>query len=230
VDFVAVDEGGGDIDMQNLVDAKLGGAEAQPQAHIGECFRGGWRGTFGIPGAANVDVAGDTHVGQIEDVPVTEATSLDRHDPAAVATRGVVRVAAQIIAADGRLVVCAYARGAVEADARIAAGLFIDEIVVRRGAAEEGAAHRRAVTLAARIQLRMHQVTLVHVGCVTCTESEDHFIAVTVKILMRVTKLHVVAEAKLDVFLAMRAVDVRSEEHTSELQSRENLVCRLLLE
>src|SRR5690606_39456101 len=26
------------------------------------------------------------------------------------------------------------------------------------------------------------------------------------------------------------AVDIRSEEHTSELQSRENLVCRLLLE
>src|SRR5690606_41084312 len=30
--------------------------------------------------------------------------------------------------------------------------------------------------------------------------------------------------------LASRAVDTRSEEHTSELQSRENLVCRLLLE
>src|SRR5436309_15785498 len=28
----------------------------------------------------------------------------------------------------------------------------------------------------------------------------------------------------------LRAEDVRSEEHTSELQSRENLVCRLLLE
>src|SRR5690606_41488427 len=29
---------------------------------------------------------------------------------------------------------------------------------------------------------------------------------------------------------AALSVDVRSEEHTSELQSRENLVCRLLLE
>src|SRR5690606_41608630 len=29
---------------------------------------------------------------------------------------------------------------------------------------------------------------------------------------------------------AGKEVDVRSEEHTSELQSRENLVCRLLLE
>src|SRR5690606_9749998 len=29
---------------------------------------------------------------------------------------------------------------------------------------------------------------------------------------------------------AMRAISARSEEHTSELQSRENLVCRLLLE
>src|SRR5690606_41642962 len=32
------------------------------------------------------------------------------------------------------------------------------------------------------------------------------------------------------VFLAQRRVAARSEEHTSELQSRENLVCRLLLE
>src|SRR5690606_39409186 len=30
--------------------------------------------------------------------------------------------------------------------------------------------------------------------------------------------------------LARRSLDRRSEEHTSELQSRENLVCRLLLE
>src|SRR5690606_41946743 len=29
---------------------------------------------------------------------------------------------------------------------------------------------------------------------------------------------------------AINIIDVRSEEHTSELQSRENLVCRLLLE
>src|SRR5690606_39776675 len=34
--------------------------------------------------------------------------------------------------------------------------------------------------------------------------------------------------ASLD--LALRKRSVRSEEHTSELQSRENLVCRLLLE
>src|SRR5690606_41065980 len=32
------------------------------------------------------------------------------------------------------------------------------------------------------------------------------------------------------VLAVFRAVDARSEEHTSELQSRENLVCRLLLE
>src|SRR5690606_42158928 len=30
--------------------------------------------------------------------------------------------------------------------------------------------------------------------------------------------------------LAVMILDIRSEEHTSELQSRENLVCRLLLE
>src|SRR5690606_39403706 len=32
------------------------------------------------------------------------------------------------------------------------------------------------------------------------------------------------------VILLAGAIDLRSEEHTSELQSRENLVCRLLLE
>src|SRR5690606_41594472 len=41
--------------------------------------------------------------------------------------------------------------------------------------------------------------------------------------------------AAVSVFLDVRGrvrddVDLRSEEHTSELQSRENLVCRLLLE
>src|SRR5690606_40488728 len=35
--------------------------------------------------------------------------------------------------------------------------------------------------------------------------------------------------AQLELIKAMRA-EMRSEEHTSELQSRENLVCRLLLE
>src|SRR5690606_17009909 len=34
----------------------------------------------------------------------------------------------------------------------------------------------------------------------------------------------------LDDYLLVRTPDDRSEEHTSELQSRENLVCRLLLE
>src|SRR5690606_42151440 len=33
-----------------------------------------------------------------------------------------------------------------------------------------------------------------------------------------------------DVGRRIRSADIRSEEHTSELQSRENLVCRLLLE
>src|SRR5690606_40601926 len=33
-----------------------------------------------------------------------------------------------------------------------------------------------------------------------------------------------------DEFQGHRSIRVRSEEHTSELQSRENLVCRLLLE
>src|SRR5690606_41946946 len=45
----------------------------------------------------------------------------------------------------------------------------------------------------------------------------------------------VMAKAKVDTINAIAgavtfARDLRSEEHTSELQSRENLVCRLLLE
>src|SRR3712207_8872683 len=36
--------------------------------------------------------------------------------------------------------------------------------------------------------------------------------------------------AELEQRLAAESVDVRSEEHTSELQSRQYLVCRLLLE
>src|SRR3712207_7538245 len=38
------------------------------------------------------------------------------------------------------------------------------------------------------------------------------------------------ADRVLDVDLATSEVEVRSEEHTSELQSRQYLVCRLLLE
>src|SRR5690606_42056186 len=41
--------------------------------------------------------------------------------------------------------------------------------------------------------------------------------------------IEVVAKQPAD-FDRTQGLDVRSEEHTSELQSRENLVCRLLLE
>src|SRR5690349_23193576 len=39
-----------------------------------------------------------------------------------------------------------------------------------------------------------------------------------------------VATSSLELGIDMGAVDLRSEEHTSELQSRRDLVCRLLLE
>src|SRR5690606_40594469 len=39
-----------------------------------------------------------------------------------------------------------------------------------------------------------------------------------------------VRETELTTSRMLTTVEVRSEEHTSELQSRENLVCRLLLE
>src|SRR5690606_40393247 len=42
--------------------------------------------------------------------------------------------------------------------------------------------------------------------------------------------LHFYPESKLAIFLVLTAYRGRSEEHTCELQSRENLVCRLLLE
>src|SRR5690606_40332057 len=41
---------------------------------------------------------------------------------------------------------------------------------------------------------------------------------------------HVARDADLHQLAAAGLLDQRSEEHTSELQSRENLVCRLLLE
>ena len=45
-----------------------------------------------------------------------------------------------------------------------------------------------------------------------------------------VTKVEPTDEQKLDLEFAGKLVKHRSEEHTSELQSRRNLVCRLLLE
>src|SRR5436309_4936603 len=44
------------------------------------------------------------------------------------------------------------------------------------------------------------------------------------------TILEILKSSKLAVPVCDRAGAIRSEEHTSELQSRENLVCRLLLE
>src|SRR5438132_7189560 len=43
-------------------------------------------------------------------------------------------------------------------------------------------------------------------------------------------RAHPLLEALQDVPLALQRIDVRSEEHTSELQSHSDLVCRLLLE
>src|SRR5260370_24940626 len=46
-------------------------------------------------------------------------------------------------------------------------------------------------------------------------------------------QMHAVALAarqRADLFLLVGALEIRSEEHTSELQSHLNLVCRLLLE
>src|SRR5436309_8755339 len=48
--------------------------------------------------------------------------------------------------------------------------------------------------------------------------------------LPRVPANDAVAQGPVIVDAGTRGVDNRSEEHTSELQSRENLVCRLLLE
>src|SRR5690606_41156581 len=39
-----------------------------------------------------------------------------------------------------------------------------------------------------------------------------------------------ISTARPGIVIGKKGEDVRSEEHTSELQSRENLVCRLLLE
>src|SRR3712207_6859379 len=53
-----------------------------------------------------------------------------------------------------------------------------------------------------------------------------------VKVELRVRLLlpPVAGEVLLEVAVAVKPADARSEEHTSELQSRQYLVCRLLLE
>src|SRR2546430_13716004 len=56
---------------------------------------------------------------------------------------------------------------------------------------------------------------------------EDRRAARTVAFVGHVFVLHAVQPARA---LLDGAIDVRSEEHTSELQSQSNLVCRLLLE
>src|SRR5690606_40469908 len=46
----------------------------------------------------------------------------------------------------------------------------------------------------------------------------------------KLRELHLEDPGHLTVSIVFKDVHTRSEEHTSELQSRENLVCRLLLE
>src|SRR5206468_4704171 len=48
--------------------------------------------------------------------------------------------------------------------------------------------------------------------------------------LPQLSKINSTNKAKLATYIANRLPEVRSEEHTSELQSRSDLVCRLLLE
>src|SRR2546427_6632745 len=58
-----------------------------------------------------------------------------------------------------------------------------------------------------------------------------------VQVVLALALLHLALDAPADAFLDLQDVDLglelrqqRSEEHTSELQSQSNLVCRLLLE
>src|SRR5690606_36409002 len=60
---------------------------------------------------------------------------------------------------------------------------------------------------------------------------ERHFDnVVNVHVVLTLEKLEQKAEASIRLSGGHLFADARSEEHTSELQSRENLVCRLLLE
>src|SRR5690554_7170192 len=58
----------------------------------------------------------------------------------------------------------------------------------------------------------------------TITPVQEHFVSNVIrqKLIVETDKLPIVAKRRVDA--------VRSEEHTSELQSRPHLVCRLLLE
>src|SRR5690606_40862016 len=64
-------------------------------------------------------------------------------------------------------------------------------------------------------------------------EDSETTMMVTLDLAMLYEKMQAMLEkTKLEKLIVCRFTDIlpRSEEHTSELQSRENLVCRLLLE
>src|SRR3712207_7139353 len=57
----------------------------------------------------------------------------------------------------------------------------------------------------------------------------DEAIAPNEKLARTIARL-ILIDQGLDTYTSARETDIRSEEHTSELQSRQYLVCRLLLE
>src|SRR5690606_17972602 len=67
-------------------------------------------------------------------------------------------------------------------------------------------------------------------GCPSCSFLSDHIDGANWHLPQRDVTLLAVSRAPLAQIEAFKERMGRSEEHTSELQSRENLVCRLLLE
>src|SRR5690606_39821443 len=84
-------------------------------------------------------------------------------------------------------------------------------------------------TVREQILQRFDEVDVLDVGV---HEAATGLHAVVGMCTKHVHTLEAITDARLDACrqIGYQRVDGRSEEHTSELQSRENLVCRLLLE
>src|SRR5690606_41008231 len=87
-----------------------------------------------------------------------------------------------------------------------------------------GGIHRNSTgTHSHPVSIRCHYPQLI------LTNFPQHTVQIVTNILLCHGKGSPLDQA-FDLLLCAAELEIRSEEHTSELQSRENLVCRLLLE
>src|SRR5690606_41164740 len=85
-----------------------------------------------------------------------------------------------------------------------------------------------------RILTQNHNLNIIKMSDFKCSKYQFFGWVNCIFLIFSIDKLQQIHEISLRKFILQylipRVFFVRSEEHTSELQSRENLVCRLLLE